>query len=432
MSPLRRPRHRWRSWSGTASADPVRQESPGSVAELAALVADTADRGGMLRPVGAGRSWTPVAACDDVMVRLDALGGSVAIAPDGTSVTCGAGMSLAAIGRRLAEAGLALAGAGADGPTTLGGALATGVHGTGGSVGPLHASVEGIELVDGTGAVRWVAEEDLPAARLGLGALGVMTRVRLAVRRAEGLVRSSVRVALDDALADFGHHVADHRHASFSWVPHTDWARLELADPGDDPSSGPGPGTGAAVAGRAASWTLEQVARTFPEVASTVAGVLGSGAAVLPASPSGRYQAMAFALPATALRPVIGALQVMVADRDLPAVLPVQVRAVPADTTAWLSPAWGRDTVTVTLRTVRGMPYTPLFRAAQEVFLAHGGRPHWGLVHTLGADRLAPAYPRWEDFRAVRARLDPTGVFASPYLTRILGPHPAEPTSVGG
>jgi L-gulonolactone oxidase len=55
---------------------------------------------------------------------------------------------------------------------------------------------------------------------------------------------------------------------------------------------------------------------------------------------------------------------------------------------------------------------------------AVGGRPHWGKLHGLDAAALRSRYPAFDDFVAVRDRLDPTGVLANRYLDRVLGPAP--------
>jgi L-gulonolactone oxidase len=50
------------------------------------------------------------------------------------------------------------------------------------------------------------------------------------------------------------------------------------------------------------------------------------------------------------------------------------------------------------------------------------GRPHWGKRHFQTASTLAPRYPDWDRFAAVRTRLDPGGRFANDYVRRVLGP----------
>ena len=64
---------------------------------------------------------------------------------------------------------------------------------------------------------------------------------------------------------------------------------------------------------------------------------------------------------------------------------------------------------------------TAYFAAFEPIMLAHGGRPHWGKMHTLGASDFAERYPRFADFVALRDRLDPDRRFTNAYLDRVLG-----------
>ena len=99
---------------------------------------------------------------------------------------------------------------------------------------------------------------------------------------------------------------------------------------------------------------------------------------------------------------------------------PLEYRTIKGDD-MWLSPFYGRDSVTISLHQYARQPYRRLFDGAEAIFRAYGGRPHWGKLHTLTARELAPLYPRWDDFQAVRKRLDPEGIFLTPYLARLFG-----------
>lgn len=429
---------RWQNWSGSVRARPDVLARPRDVGEVVDLVRGLDGR--TLRVAGSGHSFSPIAASDQVMATLADMPVSVEPAADGTTVTVSANTTIGQLNHRLADHGLALRNAGDIDHQAIAGALATGTHGTGLAFGPMHADVVGMELVDGGGQLRWVEGEGpgplpLPAARLALGTLGVVTGVRLAVVGAYRLATHVARVPLDDVLIDFGHHLRDHRHAEFYWLPHTRWTQLKLADATDEPALP----TSAAqrfndvVLENAAIWTAGQVARTFPGASAAVSRLLARGIAdVQSRRPSHeafastrwvRFQEMEYSVPAEALVGVIEALDALITADRLPVALPVEVRAVAADRSAWLSPAWGAEgshRVYLAIHAFRGMPYTRYFRAAEQIFLAHGGRPHWGKMHTLGADDLQRLYPSFDDFADVRERADPDGVFLSPYLRRVL------------
>ena len=116
-----------------------------------------------------------------------------------------------------------------------------------------------------------------------------------------------------------------------------------------------------------------------------------------------------------ALRAILAAI------RRHPVIFPVEVRFVAPDD-ALLSPAGGRETVYIAAHNYVGMPWEPYFREVQAIGDEHGARPHWGKRHFHTAATLAPLYPGWDRFQAVRAQLDPDGRFANGYVERVLGP----------
>jgi L-gulonolactone oxidase len=99
---------------------------------------------------------------------------------------------------------------------------------------------------------------------------------------------------------------------------------------------------------------------------------------------------------------------------------PVEVRFTAPDD-IWLSHGYQRESVYLAIHQYAGMPYEPYFRAFEEVAKGLDGRPHWGKLHYRDAESLAPAYPRFADFLAVRDRLDPDRIFANDYTERVLG-----------
>ena len=99
---------------------------------------------------------------------------------------------------------------------------------------------------------------------------------------------------------------------------------------------------------------------------------------------------------------------------------PVEIRVCPADDVP-LSTAYARDSVYLAFHTNPQTDHTDYFRGVEEIMRSHDGRPHWGKLHTRTAADLAPAYPRWHEFQALRDRLDPGRLFTNAYLDRVLG-----------
>jgi FAD/FMN-containing dehydrogenase len=67
------------------------------------------------------------------------------------------------------------------------------------------------------------------------------------------------------------------------------------------------------------------------------------------------------------------------------------------------------------------MDHHNYFAAVEPIFWKHGGRPHWGKLHNLGARQLSALYPRWKEFTEVRAALDPQGKFLNGHLRTVFG-----------
>jgi FAD/FMN-containing dehydrogenase len=104
---------------------------------------------------------------------------------------------------------------------------------------------------------------------------------------------------------------------------------------------------------------------------------------------------------------------------SLRTLFPLEYRTVAADE-AWLSPFYGRDSASISIHQHVCTDYRPLFNLVEPIFWKYGGRPHWGKLHSLDAVRLAELYPRWDDARRVRERLDPQGRMLNAHLRTLL------------
>ena len=132
-----------------------------------------------------------------------------------------------------------------------------------------------------------------------------------------------------------------------------------------------------------------------------------------------RFVESEYAVPRHAVEAVLTELRAWFARTDAPVPFPVEVRFIAADD-VWLSTAYERDNAYVAVHQYHRMDPRPLFAAFEAIVAEHEGRPHWGKVHTLGAERLRELYPRFDDFRAVRERLDPGHLFTNDHVAHLL------------
>ncbi|GAB3677225.1 D-arabinono-1,4-lactone oxidase [Angustibacter aerolatus] len=429
----------WTNWARTETAHPVRVVTPRSVDDVAQVVTTAAAAGLRVKPVGAGHSFTGVAVTDGVQVRPEGLATRFDVVGP-TTVTVGAGWRLHDLTRELERHGLAMANLGDVDVQTLSGAVATGTHGTGAALGGLASQVRGLELVlaDGTVATCGPGEPLFEAARLGLGAVGVVTALTLEVVPAFALRAHEGPGRLPDVLDGWLEHATAHDHFEFYWFPHTDRVLLKQHDRVP-------PGTPLEPLSPRRAWVDDELLsnRVFEAVNRLAAGMprlvpalnavsaraltarehVDASYRVLASQRSVVFRETEWGFPRAAVPDVVRAIDAWVRRSHEHVPFPVEVRVGAADD-PWLSTAHGRDTGWVAVHQYHRMPHQRYFAAVAAIAAEHGGRPHWGKLHPLGAEQLRTLYPRFDDAVAVRDRVDPAGVFANPYLDRVLGRTP--------
>ena len=423
----------WSNWAGNVTCRPVAIVPCTTEAEVANAVRNAAGR---VRVAGAGHSFTPVVATDETLLAIDGLAGLIGADADAREVEVWAGTRLKALGELLAGLGLAQENLGDIDVQTVAGALSTGTHGTGAGFGGLASQVVGLTLVDATGERRTLDAasdpEGFAAARVSLGALGVLTRVKLRCVPAFRLLAEKRKLSLDACLAQLDGLVADHRRFEFFWLPYADQVQAKTLDETTLPPEGQGfaKAFNDVVLENGALGLLQELTRAWPATTPAVAQVMGMalGASreveashrVFATPRLVKFVEMEYALPAEALRDVLAEMRAAFARERFPVAFPIEVRFGAADD-AWLAPSFGRATAYVAVHCYQGVPHEAYFAAMEAIFARHGGRPHWGKLHTLGAAELAARYPRWADFQAQRRRFDPAGKFVSPALARLWG-----------
>ncbi|MFE2596856.1 D-arabinono-1,4-lactone oxidase [Streptomyces sp. NPDC059396] len=427
----------WRNWAGNVTARPARAVSPASVEELTEAVRRAAEDGLKVKAVGTGHSFTATAATDGLLVRPDLLTGIRDIDRAAGTVTVAAGTPLKRLNAALAREGLSLTNMGDIMEQTVAGAVSTGTHGTGRDSASIAAQIRALELVTADGSpLRCSAEENpeiFAAARIGLGALGVIASVTLAVEPVFLLTAREEPMAFDRVTAEFDQLVAENEHFEFYWFPHTGNCTTKRNNRSAGPAAPPGRFGGwiddeflsnglfqvACSVGRAVPATIPAIARISSRALSarTYTDIPYK---VFTSPRRVRFVEMEYALPREAAVGALREVKAMVEHSPLRVSFPVEIRTAPADDIT-LSTASGRDSAYIAVHLYRGTPYHAYFTAVERIMTAHGGRPHWGKIHTRDAEYLSAAYPRFGEFTALRDRLDPDRLFGNDYLRRILG-----------
>ena len=412
----------WSNWAGNVTDDAtvLRPRTPGEVADQ---VRSAAGEGRRVRPVGSGHSFTAIAQADDLRLDLTGLSGIVSADRGSGRVRVLAGTPLRVLNTALDLLGLAM--------PNLGDIVEPD------RLDVLRRTV-GLRLVTVDGSERWVDESDpelFGAARVGLGALGVITEIELACLPAYRLRAVERPDSLDVVLPRIQEHFDAHRHFEMYWFPGTRRVQTKANDLVDDDVREPlAPWRrrlddellSNTVFG-AANRVLTKAPRAvlpFNAIAAralTERSYTAASHEVFVTPRTVRFVESEYAVPREAVGDVLADLVAWVERRREPISFPVEVRVAAADD-MWLSTGYDRANAYVAVHQYHRGDHRAYFAAFEEIVAAHAGRPHWGKLHTLGAEELARRYPRHGDFVALRDRLDPDRVLTNDYLDRVLGP----------
>ena len=427
---------RWRNWTRDQVAHPVRTLLPRDAAEVATAVKDAARDGLTVRMAGSGHSFTGAALTDGVLMLPARMTGILAIAGD--RVTVRAGTRLHELSGLLARHGLALENLGDIDVQTVAGAIATGTHGTGAAFGGLATQVTGLELVTADGSVVEADGDLLAAATVGLGAYGVVTAVTLRCVPAFALRAVETAERLDDLLGRWDTLPAEADHVEFYWWPHTRDAQLKRNTRVPLAELAPLPRWKALLDDELVANALfgavcragARLPALVPPANRLATRLLGDrtytdvSAKVFAHPRRVRFHETEWAFPRELLPDVLRELDATIRRRGWRVSFPVEVRVAAADD-CWLSTAYGRETAYLAAHRYVREPWADYLGTVGEIVRAvagTGARPHWGKLHDLTAAELAPSYPRFADALALRARLDPDGLFANDYTERVFGP----------
>ena len=428
----------WRNWAGDQRCLPTRIEAPANRAELADAVVRAREEGLPVRAAGHGHSFTDIACTGGVMLDLQGLGRVLDVDRDAGLVKVESGIGMRAMNETIWGHGLALENLGDIDRQSISGAISTATHGTGSRFRNISSQIAAVELVLGDGTLVELSEESDPdglrAARVGLGALGIIATLTLRTVPAFSIRRLDSPQPLDDVLERIDDLADGSDHFEFYVFPHTRTALLRQSERTDEPPRPRNALSRFATEVVAENWVMGGIARLgrasparIPGLARFVSRRLGRSTTldrsyrVFASQRRIRFTEMEYAIPrrhaAEAVRRVLEAAE----GAEAGVGFPIEVRFVAADD-SMLSPAHERDTTYVAVHQYRGMAWEAYFRSVEEVMNEYGGRPHWGKRHFQTAETLAERYPRWNDFAAVRARLDPEGRFRNEYTDRVLGP----------
>lgn len=419
----------WSNWAGNEHSYPIARALPANEAELAALLPKAQTP---VRPVGSGHSFTALVPTEGTLLSLDRLSGLVRHDAAAMTATVRAGTKLSALGPLLAGIGQEMPNLPDINKQTLAGALATGTHGTGKGVKAIHGEVTAMRLVLPNGAVaecsRDVRPELFHAARVSLGAFGVLSEVTLQNRPLERVKKVVTLVDTDDMLRQWPALAEKHRNAEFLVLPFTGKSALITHDITTEPVTPRGPDGDTDTLMDLKS--LRDLFEFTPELRKKAAQsamadippdiAIDEGWKLLSNERPVRFKEMEYHLP---IGEQVGVLREIIRriESDARGVFfPIEARIIAPDD-AWLSPFYERESGSIAVHAWYKEDHDWMFRLAEPVFREAGGRPHWGKLHSLGAQEFKQLYPQFAEADAIRRSVDPDGRMLNPFLKRIFG-----------
>ncbi len=419
----------WRNWSGAQFSLPMAQPVPASEAELADLIRSTKHG---IRPVGSGHSFSALVPTDGIIVSLARMQGLISHDPATLQAEFWGGTHMSTMGQALHDIGQALPNMSDIDYQTLAGAVSTSTHGTGVKFGSYSSQITGLRLMTASGdhldCDAQTNPEVFNAARVSLGALGILTRIRLQNRKPFRLHSKTWVADTDDLLDNMENLAGKNDHFELMPLIHSSKS-LAIAhnetSMWPDPRQEEGDGDLATLMDavyrhlrhspglRSALINFVSARLRFDEEVDDSWKVFASVRDV-------RFNEMEYTVPAEDGPACVREILKTIADNNLPSWFPLEYRYVKADDIP-LSMFEGRDGCSISVHQFHEMDYHNFFAAVEPIFWKYGGRPHWGKLHSLHAAQLRSLYPRWNEFAEVRAELDPAGKFLNAHLKQVLG-----------
>lgn len=427
----------WRNWSGLTTTTPTEVFRPHTTEDVVAAVVRARELGTTVKMPGTGHSFTGIAAPEGILLEPVALTGLISVDHEAMTATAYAGTPLHVLNATLAQKGLSLHNMGDIAEQTIAGATSTGTHGTGGVVASLSAQIAGLQLVTGTGELVTADAEQNPdvfaVARLGLGALGILTTITFKVEPLFTLEAHEFPMLWAEAMDTFETMAEENHHAELYWFPHTD--RI-LAKANNRVLDDPEP------LSRFREWLDDQflsntmfgvvnrIGNARPSLIPRINNLSGQMLSertysdvpykVFTTARSVVFREMEYAVPREVGLDALRDVRRWIDASGINISFPIEVRTTPADDIA-LSTSTGRPSMYLAFHMNPQTDHTAYFKGVEDILRGYDGRPHWGKLNTRTAADLEPTYPRWAEFQSVRDRHDPDRVFSNTYLRRVLG-----------
>jgi len=424
------------NWAGNVKWSPQELLSPKSEEEISDIIKNAVKSGKTIRTVGSHHSFTPLLATNSFSLSLDNMQGLISKESNHRAIAW-AGSKLKRLSEELADNNLALENMGDINVQSLAGAISTGTHGTGITLGSVGTQVEEITFVNGLGEIITLNAEnnydEFKCAQLSLGSLGVITRIKMRCKEAYNLQLDIRKEKLSDVLSNLKAIIAENRHFEFYSIPNSEWSQTKRSNIVGETAGKTSKFSAFMNDVVLENWALQvlcSVNKAIPSSSKIISSIIGSFISneikvqesykVFSTPRNVKFTEMEYNIPIESYQDVVKEMLKLINKNNYKISFPQEHRFVQADD-IFLSPAHERNSAYIASHVYKGMDNLRYFKDLEDLFVANGGRPHWGKMHTRDAAFFSKAYPKFDDFLQVRAKHDPNGIFVNDHLKKVFG-----------
>lgn len=424
------------NWAGNVKFKPEGVYYPNTEKEIVGLVKEAAQSGKKIRLMGATHSWSALIETEDFLVSLDKCNKVLEVNKEKKQVTVQAGIRLNDLNPLLWAEGLSLSNLGTIAEQSVAGAITTGTHGSGIKYGNIATQVVGVSLVCANGEVKQINESEnarlLPAVKISLGALGVISKVTLQCEDAFYLKEESYPLRFDEAMDGFEEQLNTVEHFKMWWFAHAPKVQMYRWYRSKDKLK-PRNKIVAVLEDRFLTnhffgfllKTGSAMPRLIPSINKFINLVhfkkidrLEESFKVFSIVVPPKHRECEYAIPVEHTKEALLAYKQMIEEKKFKVNFVVEIRFVKGDD-IWLSPAYERDVCYLAAYQHNQHRWDEFVDCFEELMSKYGGRPHWGKEFRISPETLRTRYPKWDEFKKVMLELDPNGMFQN-VMTRQL------------
>ena len=426
---------KWTNWAGNMISYPGEMYLPRSIEEVGSIVKRAREKKKTIRVTGAAHSFSAVAMPEHIALSLHELRGLIHLDKDKQEATLWAGTYLYEIGPLLADYGFALINMGDIQEQTIAGAVSTGTHGTGVTLGSLSSTVMRWGFVDGTGEYREHKRgEDAvsEALHVSLGMLGVLVKVTLKVMPLYSLHYVGTREQLSNGLTKFAADIRRNRHVEWFYFPGCETIQVKrmnaVAPVFQSEWSKRVETLKLQIVENGAFYAVSELCKWKPSLSGTISKLsaasvvegekTGISYEIYPSPRSVKFQESEYAIPLTQFEACMEEIHETFTSGAFNVHFPLECRTT-AGEAGYLSPTQGEESAFIAFHMYKGMSEEPYFKWVHTLMMKYNGRPHWGKQNYLTAGYVRELYPNVEEFLAIRAQYDPDEVFMTNYLKKL-------------